>query len=136
MKKQLLALLALGLLLATGSAYAQSSSVAANVPFNFVAGNLQLPAGEYVIKAGSPSQAILSISGADSKKLVMSNLCESPNAPEQTKLVFHHYGDRYFLAQIWVAGDRSGSELPRSRQETEIARTQPRHDVVLAAQLR
>ena len=40
---------------------------------------------------------------------------------EGTKLVFHRYGDRYFLAQIWVAGNNSGSELPKSPREVEVA---------------
>ncbi len=29
-------------------------------------------------------------------------------AQKTTKLVFHRYGDQYFLAQIWTAGNDRG----------------------------
>ncbi len=49
MKNQLFALIGLGLLLATASAYAQTGVVKANVPFNFIVDKTQIPAGEYLI---------------------------------------------------------------------------------------
>ena len=55
---------------------------------------------------------------------------------EQSKLVFHRYGDRYFLAQIWMAGSNSGQELPKSPRETEAARDYTVQEVVLVAALR
>ena len=47
MKKQLLALVGLGLLLATASASAQTVLLKANIPFNFIVNKAELPAGEY-----------------------------------------------------------------------------------------
>ena len=47
MKKQLFALVGLGLLLATASASAQIVRLKANIPFNFVLNKAELPAGEY-----------------------------------------------------------------------------------------
>ena len=44
-------------------------------------------------------------------KLVLPNSCESSQPQEKTKLVFHRYGDQYFLAQIWRRRDNRGSEL-------------------------
>src|SRR5579862_10059594 len=49
MKKQLLIVFA-GLLLAVGSAYAQSSRLVADIPFDFIVGNKVFPAGQYEIK--------------------------------------------------------------------------------------
>ena len=51
MKNQLFALIGLGLLLATASAYAQTGVVKANVPFNFIVNKAELPAGQYTIQA-------------------------------------------------------------------------------------
>ena len=138
MKKQLLALLGLGLLLATVSAYAQTINVKANIPFNFVVDKSTLPAGEYTIQSLSLSEKALAIRSADqdAKAMVLSMSCRSLNPSEQTKLVFHRYEDRYFLAQIWVAGDNSGRELPKSRHETEVARDYPVQNVILVAALR
>ena len=49
MKKQLFALLGLGLLLATASAFAQTVALKANIPFSFIVTGKTLPAGEYTI---------------------------------------------------------------------------------------
>ena len=51
MKKQLLALVGLGLLLATVSASAQTVPLKANIPFNFIVNKAELPAGEYTLKS-------------------------------------------------------------------------------------
>jgi hypothetical protein len=50
MKNQMFALIGLGLLLATASAYAQTGVVKANVPFNFIVNNTDLPAGRYTLQ--------------------------------------------------------------------------------------
>jgi len=49
MKKQLFMLLGLGVLLATASAYAQTTNLKADVPFKFVVAGRTLPSGEYMI---------------------------------------------------------------------------------------
>ena len=36
-------------------------------------------------------------------------------------MVFHRYGDRYFLAQAWTPADNTGLQAPRSRAERVIA---------------
>ena len=38
------------------------------------------------------------------------------------KLVFHRYGDQWFLFQIWPAGINTGREITSSRLEREIER--------------
>ena len=55
----------------------------------------------------------MSIQSADRKvtKLVLPNTCESSMAQEKTKLVFHRYGDQYFLSQVWGEGNNRGTEL-------------------------
>ena len=138
MKNQLFALIGLGLLLATASAYAQTGVVKANVPFNFIVEKTQVPAGEYLIQNLSTSGLAMSIQSSDRKmvKVVLPNACESSQAQPKTKLVFHRYGDQYFLSQIWTAGNNRGSELPKSRRETEVAMDYPAQNVVVVATLR
>jgi len=138
MKNQLFALIGLGLLLATASAYAQTGVVKANVPFNFIVEKTQIPAGEYVIQNLGTAGLAMSIQSSDRKmvKVVLPNACESSQAQPKTKLVFHRYGDQYFLSQIWTAGNTRGSELPKSRRETEVAMDYPAQNVVVVATLR
>ena len=134
MKKQLLTLLGLGLLFATASAYAQTTALKANIPFNFSVAGKSLPTGEYTIQSVGTSNRVLVLRGSDnSSKMVMANYCESARPSDKTKLIFHRYGDRYFLSQIWTAGNSSGAEFPQSSHEAEVAMDFPRQDVVLIA---
>jgi len=136
MKKQM-SLLGLGLLLVTALASAETVNMKVNIPFNFVVGGATLPSGEYTVQGLSLGNAI-SIRKSDqtATRLTLAIRCESSKTPEQSKLVFHKYGDRYFLAQIWMAGDNSGHELPKSRREAEVAMDYSAQQVVLVASLR
>jgi len=138
MKNQLFALIGLGLLLATASAYAQTGVVKANVPFNFIVAKTQIPAGEYTIHRVATAGSAMTIQSSDRKliQVVLPNACESMQAQEKTKLVFHRYGGQYFLAQVWTAGNNRGIELPKSRRETEVAMDYPAQNVVVVATLR
>ena len=131
MKKQLFALLGLSLLLAV-SASAQTVAKA-NIPFNFIVAGKTLPAGEYTIRSLDTIQRVLVIRGSDKSQMVMANSCASAKPSDTSKLVFHRYGDRYFLSQIWTGGNSSGAELPPSRRESEVAMDFPRQEVVLVA---
>ena len=138
MKKQLFALVGLGLLLATASASAQTVRLEANIPFNFIVNKAELPAGEYTLRSLGSSHTGMLIQSTDGQmaKMVLPNTCESSKAPTASKLVFHRYGSEYFLAQIWTAGYEQGKELPKSSRETEVAQDYPVQNVVLAATLR
>jgi len=135
MKKQLFALLGLGLLLGM-SASAQTVNLKADIPFNFIVRGATLAAGEYTIKAMGDGTAI-AVRDSDLKTtVVLSQRCASLNAAKESKLVFHKYGDRYFLSQIWMAGNDAGRQLPKSPREKEVARDYSVKDVVLYAALR
>lgn len=136
MKKQLFVLLGLGMLVGM-SASAQTVNLKADVPFNFIIRGATLPAGEYTIKGMGDGSAI-AVRGASPKAntIVLSQRCTSRDAAKQSKLVFHRYGDRYFLSQVWIAGNDSGRELLKSPREMEVARDYTVQDVVLFAALR
>ena len=138
MKNQMFALIGLGLLLATASAYAQTGVVKANVPFNFIVNKAELPAGQYRIQPMGISASAMAIESPDGKvvQAFLPNACASPQAQKTTKLVFHRYGSHYFLAQIWKAGNDRGQELAASGLETEVARDYPAQSVVVVATLR
>ena len=138
MKNQMFALIGLGLLLATASAYAQTGVVKANVPFNFIVNKAELPAGQYRIQPMGISASAMAIESPDGKvvQAFLPNACASPQAQKTTKLVFHRYGTHYFLAQIWKAGNDRGQELAASGLETEVARDYPAQSVVVVATLR
>lgn len=123
-KHSLIPLLAMVLMLAVGSAYAQLPSpgvVKANIPFSFTVDKMAFPAGEYTVR-NSGTAGVLLISGEDSSQrgLISTMGIEASKSSSQTKLIFNRYGDQYFLSQVWVRGEASGRELPRTRTEKEL----------------
>lgn len=138
MKKQLLMVFA-GLLLAVGSAYAQSSRLVADIPFDFVVGNKVYSAGQYEIKSIGVSGVTLSLQNTDRKEglFFTPNYCSSAKPQSESKLVFNMYGNHFYLSQIWTEGYDQGRELPKSSREIEDAQLQQgRHVVVLAGLFR
>ena len=113
------------MVIAVGSAQGQSlaSKIKANIPFDFIVADKKLPAGEYSIgraQAG-PGDTIILISSTDQPANVFSltHAVQSREPMDKGTLVFHRYGDQYFLFQVWPAGANTGRVLPKSRRERE-----------------
>jgi hypothetical protein len=108
------------------SAHAQSLSNRPRftIPFDFTFGETKLPAGKYAIGRALQSSDDIMISITDnnghSKAIVLSNAITKLRAVKKDTLVFHRYGDQYFLAQVWAAGAASGREFPASKLEREV----------------
>ena len=130
MKTQLISLISKvtllsAMLLVTLTASAQGQSLAyrvkANIPFDFTVGEKQLPAGEYSVARTIPSSGdlVLSITDHDghTKATRLTNATVTLSPKDRSVLVFHRYGDQYFLFQVWTAGETGGREFPESRSE-------------------
>ena len=139
MKKQnLIPLLAMVLMLAVGVAYAQLPSpgtVKVSIPFSFTANQVAMPAGDYTVKnSGSAGVLLISSDDASQHGLISTTSVESNSRSTQTKLIFHRYGDQYFLSQVWVRGEASGRELPKTRAEKELMARSSFETVAILAQ--
>lgn len=115
-----LALVVLSMLLSAPSSFAQDRAKA-NVPFAFQVGKAELPAGTYVV--ASIDQGVISIKNGNTSEGVLalvrteySNKAHSHNP----RLVFHRYGNKYFLTEVWGDGD-AGMKLPTSKMEKELS---------------
>ena len=121
-------LAAMTIMVAGVSANAQSLEyrLTANIPFDFTVANKKLPAGKYWIRRGQSSNGdlLMQISSTDGQsnvyRLTIPVTRLNPN--REGTLVFHRYGDDYFLFQVWPAGGNTGRALPQSRTERELAR--------------
>ena len=117
-------MMALSAIVSTRVAQAQEPSVV-NIPFDFVAGNKTLPAGEYSVKVSGPERTLLLIDRKDATASVFMGtdavLAGGPQS--ESKLIFNRYGDRYFLSQVWTAGNPRGRQLLKSAREKEMAQT-------------
>ncbi|HEY6119227.1 MAG TPA: hypothetical protein VIV66_04660 [Pyrinomonadaceae bacterium] len=112
---------------AVTSANAQlSNPIRAKIPFDFNVGDKKLPAGEYTFSrlSGFSGNKVMSVSNADaSTHMFQSTFAAEVLIPRnKSSLVFHKYGDQYFLAQIWASGEQEGTQLPESRSEQSIQR--------------
>src|SRR5262249_36532270 len=109
----------------------------ADVPFAFAVGKTALPAGEYRIDSLGTENRVLLIRSMDqnAQASTISNTGRSLEKSDQTKLVFHRYGDRYFLAEIWVQGYSSGHQLPQSKREKEFMAARRVPDKITVAAL-
>ena len=140
MKRQIVSLVGvLGLLLVAACANAQSVNVKADVPFDFMVGKSTLPAGEYSIQSISTgASSVLAIRGGKTNQMLASaNNAETLNPSANSRLVFHKYGDQYFLSQIWLQVERAGREFKITRREAEMAKSVPTsEDVIVLAALR
>src|SRR5262245_40386569 len=97
--------LGFGLLLATGSAFAQQTHVKANVPFAFTVDGKSLPAGEYTIDSINLDGVSLAIRSRDNgvAQMSMTNpYSKGLNGFAKTVLVFHRVNGQYFLSEVLV----------------------------------
>jgi len=100
---------------------AQRPAAVGDIPFGFVAGNMTMPAGAYAF-GYSTGLFTVTLAGPDRHTNFLSaNPEETQSVPEQATLIFHRYGDQYFLSEIRTPdGSR---EFPVSRLEIEAQKT-------------
>ena len=134
MKKHLITLI--GLLLVTAAAFGQTGRVKADIPFDFVVGGLTLPAGQYTIGPANNLRTAVAVRGDSMPRMALAHQARSAIPAKSTKLIFHRYGNRYFLAQIWVQGNNIGTEVTASPLEKELALTDKPKNATVRASLR
>jgi hypothetical protein len=118
--KRLIMLSLLGVL-TTVSAHAQyAKPFTVTIPFSFYAAGKLLPAGQYrVARSTETTEEGLALRQTDGRAgvFVMTRGIQAGEVQQQSKLVFHRYGNQYFLGEVWIFGRNTGRELPSSRKE-------------------
>jgi hypothetical protein len=134
MRKHLLFVFA-SLFLVAGSVRAQSVTLTANIPFDFVVGNTIMHAGTYTIRPVKTNESVVELRSLDLKAgmLLAPCACASDPAQHENKLVFQVADGQYFLWQIWTRGYDEGRELSIKPPETQEANFAMPHAVVVAA---
>ncbi|HEY6120980.1 MAG TPA: hypothetical protein VIV66_13545 [Pyrinomonadaceae bacterium] len=94
----------------------------AEIPFDFIVRGKTLPAGTYVLRRINDTTETLEIENFMNHEHVMfqTEALQSRNAPRRDALLFHRYGDTYFLRQIRVAGEADRLELAKPREERRL----------------
>jgi hypothetical protein len=114
--------------------------VLANIPFAFTAGKMALPAGECRVQESAQGSFMLLIQRTDrtAATFVISNAVEVNRPQAHCKLIFHRYGNRYYLSQIWVKGHSRGRKLAPSKEKEQqglLARNEAPDQVTIVARL-
>ena len=104
------------------NAQSTANKIVASVPFEFSVGYKALPAGEYTVRSIASANNGLLIQSSDGKTsaLRLSEATRRIKDRPRAHLVFHKYGERYFLAEVWNGIDNTGRQLLRSREESAI----------------
>ena len=118
-------LILLSMLTAVSVSAQSHRSGAINIPFNFTIGQQTMPPGQYTVGPNRKDfNNVWLVQSRDSRTnaLFTTMSVRANETQEKTRLVFHKYGDQYFLSQIWTPGGQGGRQLPVSQRERELAR--------------
>jgi hypothetical protein len=134
-----IALFVVATFIAAGPAHAQDHLVKATVPFNFTVGDQALPSGTYTIGSRMTTADVLAIRNWDKKVNILSmGLPNQGNPGHDNTLVFHKYGNQYYLSEIRSEGASIDVRFPvskaekRARAQAEEARLFVDHPVLIA----
>lgn len=103
-----------------GAAFSQTKAgdVVVDVPFAFSVAGQNLPAGHYIVAAAGTD--LIRIFSSQTRGLFLPTHSGMRSKSDGSKLVFHRYGDTYFLSSVWITGSALGKELFRSSAEREL----------------
>jgi hypothetical protein len=101
-------------------ARAQGVETVTNVPFEFTAGDTNLPRDQYRITPMPGQTGALMIRGLRHGVVLMSRTDRSADREPAPSLTFHRYGDQYFLKEVQL-GDGRILQLPSTRAERRAA---------------
>lgn len=116
--------LAITVLTGAGAMAGDTIAIRTKVPFDFTVGDRRVPAGDYRFERIWSPHVILISSFDTETALIVPHDEAGPAAGRPNTLVFHKYGDRYFLREIRLGNGQSGVQLQRSRSEKEAMSAQ------------
>jgi hypothetical protein len=110
-----------------GSAMAQDHRAQATVPFNFTVNGNSLPAGTYTVGSQLNTPNVITITDREKNVHMLALAMPDPNISSgANKLVFHRYGNQYFLSEVRCESASMNVQLSTSKAEkrAQAARTQ------------
>ncbi len=128
--KFLLLFLAFSLMIVIASpAKAVSFRIKAEIPFDFQIGSKRLPKGEYTIETFNEAGGVLIIRSVKKSKAINFTVIRGKMTDKpKSKLVFHRYGEQYFLARIWDGSSDTILKLDKSSAEKKAAKAAKREE--------
>jgi hypothetical protein len=116
-----------------------TQKIVARVPFEFVVGSKVVPSAVWIVQPATMDAKTLVIRNIAAAVGLFSNasLLEAKRTAGAYALVFHKYGNRYFLSGVKIAGNRTSYRLSESKGEAEMrAQNLPATEEILLASLK
>lgn len=110
-----------------------SGTTRVNIPFAFSVGGTTLAAGDYNISPNGEKGIAIQNGSGKTAVIALTNAVSPDTNARAPKLVFHRYGDQYFLAQTWLRTSDTGRQLFVSAEEMKAAREFGDQQVVVQA---
>ena len=107
-------------------ARAQGVETVTNVPFEFTAGDTNLPRDQYRISPMPGQNGAFMVRGLRHGVVLMSRTDRSNDREPAPSLTFHRYGDQYFLVKCSSAMEGSCTSRSRVRRGGRPNPSQPR----------
>jgi hypothetical protein len=115
----------------------QSGRIVTQVPFKFMVADVAIPAGEVTVQLANENARVLIVSNRDAKVATFARPlpAESRNTVQVGAMVFHKYGDSYFLAGLKIADSRIVYQFRQSKLEKELIaqNLRPTEEILLAS---
>lgn len=123
MKKQTLIAASLCLVVGLAMVSANAQSLDAKVPFNFTVSGKTFPAGNYSMIISSNQ---LKIRNGAGRIVALASVYDAFGRPAggKSQIIFHCYGDRCFLSELWSSSQQNGRGLLTSQAEARLAKEQ------------
>jgi hypothetical protein len=103
-------------LLALVPVVGKAAQTTAEIPFSFSVNGVTLPPGDYFVSPGVPAPGMVVLRGTGS--VLATTIPSGVRDDRGPRLVFHKYGDDYFLREVWTLGG-SGYHLLETRAERD-----------------
>jgi hypothetical protein len=127
--------LGLSLVLSALPGHAEDSDrINVTIAFDFVVGDKQLKAGDYVVESLLDGRALELRSKSEDVQQIALTVPITNQTGNHERLLFHHDGGQYFLSHVWFWGDEDGRELSRGVQDKSLGKRRPANDQVVVGQ--
>jgi hypothetical protein len=135
--QRLVATAALLLVGTSATARAQGTETVTNIPFEFTAGDTNLPRDQYRIVPMPGQNGAFMVRGMRHGVILLSRTDRSTEREPSPSLTFHKIGDQYFLSEVQLGDGRilhlSQSRAERKAAESVRADAAPKSTVVIAS---
>jgi len=128
------------LLVVSAGAQEPGTKIRVQIPFDFTVKGRTLPAGEYEVSRVMDEPIAILLRNRHDKHdevVVETEPVIGRMTPKRDELIFNRYGDTYFLAEVFTAGEQTGEELYPTHKErelrSEMARNQAGPETVTVA---